>query len=69
MGRLDEAFQKRPLEEEEEPKTITEVVEISSSKSTPLFPPLETPPLSTPKPKEDLEPNPRQPLIPYPSRL
>ncbi|GJY69363.1 hypothetical protein Tco_0472345 [Tanacetum coccineum] len=69
MGRLDEAFQKRPLEEEEEPKTITEVVEIASSKSTPLFPPLETPPLSTPKPKEDLEPNPRQPLIPYPSRL
>ncbi|GJS72941.1 hypothetical protein Tco_0705782 [Tanacetum coccineum] len=56
-------------EEKQEPKTITKVVEISSSKSTPLVPPPETPPLSTPKPKENLEPNPHQPLIPYPSRL
>ncbi|GKD87622.1 hypothetical protein Tco_1358776, partial [Tanacetum coccineum] len=56
-------------EEEEEPETITEVVEIASSKSIPLVPPPETPPLSAPKPKEDLEPNPHQPLIPYPSRL
>ncbi|GJZ64760.1 reverse transcriptase domain-containing protein [Tanacetum coccineum] len=56
-------------EEEQEPKTITEVVEISSSKSTPFVPPPETLPLSTPKPKENLEPNPHQPLIPYPSRL
>ncbi|GKB48532.1 hypothetical protein Tco_0899285 [Tanacetum coccineum] len=39
-------------EEEQEPETITEVVEIPSSQSTPLVPPLETPPLSTPKPKE-----------------
>ncbi|GKC47601.1 hypothetical protein Tco_1065323 [Tanacetum coccineum] len=54
---------------EQEPETITEVVEIVSSKSTPLVPPPETPPLSTPKPKENLEPNPHQPLIPYPSRL
>ncbi|GJX35244.1 hypothetical protein Tco_0246801 [Tanacetum coccineum] len=109
MGRLDEAFQERPLgvlpsdtetypreerkavttmsgltldgsfiphsnflvyqDEEQEPETITEVVEIASSKSTPLVPPPETPPLSAPKPKEDLEPNPHQPLIPYPSRL
>ncbi|GKA51025.1 hypothetical protein Tco_0744221 [Tanacetum coccineum] len=56
-------------EEEQEPKTITEVVEIASSKSTPLVPPPETPLLSTPKPKENLEPNPHQPLIPYPSLL
>ncbi|GKC00687.1 reverse transcriptase domain-containing protein [Tanacetum coccineum] len=56
-------------EEEQEPKTITEVVEIASSKSTPLVPPPETPPLSTPKSKENLEPNPHQPSIPYPSRL
>ncbi|GJS30183.1 RNA-directed DNA polymerase, eukaryota, reverse transcriptase zinc-binding domain protein [Tanacetum coccineum] len=109
MGRLDEAFQERPLgvlpsdtetypreerkalttmsgltldgsfiphsnflvyqEGEEEPETITEVVEIAISKSTPLVPPPETPPLSAPKPKEDLEPNPHQPLILYPSRL
>ncbi|GKB45901.1 hypothetical protein Tco_0896654 [Tanacetum coccineum] len=56
-------------EKEQEPETITEVVEISSSQSTPLVPPPETPPLSTPKPKENLEPNPHQPSIPYPSRL
>ncbi|GJX70576.1 hypothetical protein Tco_0307747 [Tanacetum coccineum] len=56
-------------EKEQEPETITEVVEIASSKSTPLVPPPETPPLSTPKPKENLEPNPHQPLISYPSRL
>ncbi|GKB03394.1 hypothetical protein Tco_0831483 [Tanacetum coccineum] len=47
-----------------EPETIIEVVEIPSSKSTPLVPPLKTPPLSAPKPKEDLEPNPHQPPIP-----
>ncbi|GJS47309.1 reverse transcriptase domain-containing protein [Tanacetum coccineum] len=56
-------------EEEEETETITEVVEIASSKSIPLVPPPEIPPLSTPKPKEDLEPNPHQLLIPYLSRL
>ncbi|GKF60146.1 hypothetical protein Tco_0176932 [Tanacetum coccineum] len=56
-------------EKEQEPETITEVVEIASSKSTPLVPPSETPPLSAPKHKVDLEPNPHQPLIPYPSRL
>ncbi|GJZ82071.1 hypothetical protein Tco_0647065, partial [Tanacetum coccineum] len=33
-------------EKEQEPETITEVVEIVSSQSTPLVPPLETPPLS-----------------------
>ncbi|GKE33947.1 hypothetical protein Tco_1453269 [Tanacetum coccineum] len=52
-------------DEELEPETITKVVEIASSQSTPLIPHPETPPLS----KEDLEPNPHQPLIPYPSRL
>ncbi|GKD38779.1 hypothetical protein Tco_1258986, partial [Tanacetum coccineum] len=56
-------------EEEQEPETITEVVEIASSQSTPLVPPPETTPLSEPKPKENLEPNPHQTLIPYPSRL
>ncbi|GKC41610.1 hypothetical protein Tco_1059332 [Tanacetum coccineum] len=52
-----------------EPETITEVVEIASSKSTPLVPPPETLPLFSPKPKENIEPNPHEPLIPYPSRL
>ncbi|GJX21194.1 hypothetical protein Tco_0223871 [Tanacetum coccineum] len=56
-------------EEEQEPETITDVVEIASSQSTPLVPPPETPPLSEPKPKENLEPNPHHTLIPYPSRL
>ncbi|GJW92853.1 hypothetical protein Tco_0172525 [Tanacetum coccineum] len=56
-------------DKEQEPETITEVVEIPSSQSTPLVPPPETPPLSAPKPKEDLKPNPHQPSIPYPSRL
>ncbi|GJZ10586.1 reverse transcriptase domain-containing protein [Tanacetum coccineum] len=56
-------------DKEQEPETITEVVEIASSKSTPLVPPPETPPLSTPKPKENLEPNPHQPSIPYPCQL
>ncbi|GJY22568.1 hypothetical protein Tco_0396226 [Tanacetum coccineum] len=37
--------------------------------STPLILPPETPPLSTPKPNKNLEPNPHQPSIPYPSRL
>ncbi|GJV61889.1 hypothetical protein Tco_1467989 [Tanacetum coccineum] len=56
-------------EKDQEPETITEVVEIASSKSTPLVPPPETPPLSAPKPKEDPKPNPYQPPIPYPCRL
>ncbi|GKC74356.1 hypothetical protein Tco_1120239, partial [Tanacetum coccineum] len=50
-------------EEELEPETITEVVEIASSQSTPLVPPSENPPLSAPKPKEDPKPNPYQPPI------
>ncbi|GKB23212.1 hypothetical protein Tco_0862613 [Tanacetum coccineum] len=48
---------------EQEPETITEVVEIASSKSTSPVPPPETPPLFVPNP------NPYQPPIPYPSRL
>ncbi|GKC92654.1 hypothetical protein Tco_1158096 [Tanacetum coccineum] len=56
-------------DKELEPETITEVVEIPSSQSTPLVPPPETPPLSAPKPKEDLKPNPHQPSIPYPFLL
>ncbi|GJV97268.1 putative ribonuclease H-like domain-containing protein [Tanacetum coccineum] len=55
-------------EKEQEPETITKVVEISSSQITPLVPPPETPPLSTPKMKENLEPNPHQPPIPCPTR-
>ncbi|GJT85556.1 reverse transcriptase domain-containing protein [Tanacetum coccineum] len=57
------------LEKDQEPETITKVVGIASSKSTPLVPPPETPALSTPKPKEDPMPNPYQPPIPYPCRL
>ncbi|GKD54911.1 reverse transcriptase domain-containing protein [Tanacetum coccineum] len=51
-------------EKEQESGTITEVVEIANSQSTPLVPPPETPPLSAPKPKEDPKPNPHQPPIP-----
>ncbi|GJU71064.1 reverse transcriptase domain-containing protein [Tanacetum coccineum] len=78
MGQMEETFQERPScvppkhtyeKNEQESETITEVVEIASSQSTPLVPPLKTPPLSTPKPKEDPKPNPHQPSIPYPSRL
>ncbi|GKB48956.1 hypothetical protein Tco_0899709 [Tanacetum coccineum] len=43
-------------EKEQEPETITEVVEIASSKSTPLVLPPETLPLSALKPKEDPKP-------------
>ncbi|GKB62835.1 hypothetical protein Tco_0919021 [Tanacetum coccineum] len=57
------------LEKDQEPETITKVVEIASSKSTPLVPPPEIPPLSAPKPKEDPKPNLYQPPIPYPCRL
>ncbi|GJZ46914.1 hypothetical protein Tco_0600746, partial [Tanacetum coccineum] len=54
---------------DQEPETITEVVEIPSSQSTPLVSPPKTPPFSAPKPKEDPKPNPYQPPIPYPCRL
>ncbi|GKD08406.1 hypothetical protein Tco_1188091 [Tanacetum coccineum] len=50
-------------EKEQEPKTTTKVVEIASSKSTPLDPPLETPLMSSPKPKDNLKPNPHQLLL------
>ncbi|GJW70775.1 hypothetical protein Tco_0127692 [Tanacetum coccineum] len=77
MGQLEEAFQERPScvlpsntdpcaelnKKEQEPETITEVVGIASSKSTSIVLPLETPPLSTPKLKENLEPNPHQLLL------
>ncbi|GKB76553.1 hypothetical protein Tco_0943448, partial [Tanacetum coccineum] len=56
-------------DEDLEPETITEVVEIPSSQSTPLVPPPKTPPLSTTKSKENLEPNPYKPPSPYPCRL
>ncbi|GJV20161.1 hypothetical protein Tco_1369181 [Tanacetum coccineum] len=39
-------------EKEQEPETITKVVEISSSQSTPLVPPPETPPVSDSHPEE-----------------
>ncbi|GJS71297.1 reverse transcriptase domain-containing protein [Tanacetum coccineum] len=57
------------LKKDQEPKTITEVVEIASTKSTPLVPPPETPPLSASKPEEDPKRNPYQPPIPYPCWL
>ncbi|GKC57465.1 hypothetical protein Tco_1085063 [Tanacetum coccineum] len=57
------------LEKDQEPETITKVVEIASSKSTPRVPPPETPPLSAPNPKEDPKHNPYQPSIPYLCRL
>ncbi|GJT32419.1 hypothetical protein Tco_0922838 [Tanacetum coccineum] len=57
------------FEKDQEPETITEVVEIASSKSTPLVPPPETLPLFAPKPKEDPKPNPYQSPIPYPCLL
>ncbi|GJZ84130.1 hypothetical protein Tco_0649469 [Tanacetum coccineum] len=60
---LDGSFTPHSLKKEQEPETITEVVEIDSSKSTPLVPPPETRPMSTPKPMENLEPNPHQLLI------
>ncbi|GKE05337.1 hypothetical protein Tco_1397355, partial [Tanacetum coccineum] len=80
MGQLAEDLQERPLGVLPSNTVIDPLAElnvittmdgggIASSKSTPLDPPPETPPLSTPKPKEDLKPNPHQPLIPYPSRL
>ncbi|GJZ09998.1 hypothetical protein Tco_0544757 [Tanacetum coccineum] len=83
IGQMAKDFQERPLGvlpnntvtdplaelNVQEPKTIKEVVEIASSQSTPLVPPPETPPLSTPKPKENLEPNPHPPFIPCPSRF
>ncbi|GKD35039.1 reverse transcriptase domain-containing protein [Tanacetum coccineum] len=50
-------------------RTYWKCVEYPSSQSTPLVPPPETPPLSVPKLKENPEPNPHQPPIPYPSWL
>ncbi|GJX62520.1 hypothetical protein Tco_0295420 [Tanacetum coccineum] len=52
-----------------EPETITEVVEIASSQSTPLVHLGTSTIVATPKPKKNLKPNPHQLLIPYPSRL
>ncbi|GKE42211.1 hypothetical protein Tco_1469495, partial [Tanacetum coccineum] len=69
---LDGSFISHSLvyhEKEQEPKTITKVVEIPSSQSTPLVPPPETPPLFAPKPKDDPKPNPYQSPIPYPCQL
>ncbi|GJS64315.1 hypothetical protein Tco_0678879 [Tanacetum coccineum] len=56
-------------DEELEPETITEVVEIASSQRKPLVPPPKTLSFSAPKPKEDPKPNPHQPSIPYLSQL
>ncbi|GJV43332.1 hypothetical protein Tco_1427868 [Tanacetum coccineum] len=71
MDQMAEALQERPSVccREQEPKTITEVVEIPSYHSTLLVPPPKVPPLSAPKPKKDPKHNPHQPPIPYPSRL
>ncbi|GKB37449.1 uncharacterized mitochondrial protein-like protein [Tanacetum coccineum] len=59
----------RFIKEKDQERGHKEVCEIASSKSTPLVPPPETPPLSAPKPKEDSKPNPYQPPIPYPFPL
>ncbi|GJR92813.1 putative reverse transcriptase domain-containing protein [Tanacetum coccineum] len=66
MGQMAEAFQERPLGVLPS-NTVTDPR--AELKSTPLVPPPETPPLSTPKPKENLKLNPHQPPIPCPSRL
>nr|GEZ51146.1 hypothetical protein [Tanacetum cinerariifolium] len=63
MGQMAKALQERPLEDEQESETITKVVEIPSSQSTPLVSSPDAPPLSTPKP------NPHQPLIIYLYRI
>ncbi|GJY69362.1 reverse transcriptase domain-containing protein [Tanacetum coccineum] len=46
-----------------------EITNFNKFSSTPIVPPLETPPLFSPKPKKNLKTNPQQPSIPYPSRL
>ncbi|GKC83120.1 hypothetical protein Tco_1138837, partial [Tanacetum coccineum] len=73
IGQMAEDLQESPLGVLPSNTVIDPLAELnvitSISKSTPLVPPLETPPLSTPKPKENLEPNPHRPLIPYPSWL
>ncbi|GJY39881.1 retrovirus-related pol polyprotein from transposon TNT 1-94 [Tanacetum coccineum] len=67
IGQMEETFQERPSCV---PPSDTETYPREERKaSTPLVPPPETPPLSTPKPKEDPKPNPHQKSIPYPSRL
>ncbi|GKE30084.1 reverse transcriptase domain-containing protein [Tanacetum coccineum] len=57
------------VEVEKEPETLMDEVHITSPGSTTHVPPPEVQPVSPPKPKEDPEPNPHQPKIPYPSRL
>ncbi|GJX95765.1 hypothetical protein Tco_0351563 [Tanacetum coccineum] len=68
----DEVISTTPIRETDKfiKSSIDDLVPIPrESESTSLVPPLETPPLSTPKPKENLKPNPHQLLIPYPSWL
>ncbi|GKD81852.1 hypothetical protein Tco_1348691 [Tanacetum coccineum] len=67
IGQLEETFQERPLGVL--PSDTETYPREERKASTPLVPPLETSPLSSPRPKKNLEPNPHQPLIPYPSRL
>ncbi|GJS01642.1 reverse transcriptase domain-containing protein [Tanacetum coccineum] len=57
------------VEVEKEPEIIMDEVHITSLTSTAHVPPPEVQPVSPPKPKEDLKPNPHQPKISYPSRL
>ncbi|GJR81093.1 reverse transcriptase domain-containing protein [Tanacetum coccineum] len=57
------------VEVEKEPETLIDEVHITSPTSTAHVPPPGVQPVSPPEPKEDLNPNPHQPKIPYPSRL
>ncbi|GJR57545.1 reverse transcriptase domain-containing protein [Tanacetum coccineum] len=57
------------VEVEKEMETLIDEVHITSPGSTAHVPPLGVQPVSPPKPKEDANPNPHQPKIPYPSRL
>ncbi|GJV77127.1 reverse transcriptase domain-containing protein [Tanacetum coccineum] len=57
------------VEVEKEPEALMDEVHITSPTSTAHVPPPRVQPVSPPKPKEDLKPNPHQPKIPYPSRL
>nr|GEV12567.1 hypothetical protein [Tanacetum cinerariifolium] len=57
------------VEVEKELETLMDEVHITSPTSTAHVPPPRIQLVSPPKPKEDHEPNPHQPKIPYPSRL
>ncbi|GJY20139.1 reverse transcriptase domain-containing protein [Tanacetum coccineum] len=57
------------VEVEKEPEILMDEVQITTPGSTAHIPPPGVQPVSPPKPKEDPNPNPHQPKIPYPLRL